>query len=90
MLVKDYAIIGEIQCLNCGRTLGEAVRTPGEGMLRIRAAAHQPAPQVKVGAKGSLQCGRCGGRAFVEPEIALRELVDRADHNSVDPLVGAA
>jgi hypothetical protein len=90
MFVEDYAVIGELQCLNCGRTLGEVVRAPGELKLRIRHAARQKEAQVRMGAHGSLQCTRCGGRAFLEPEIAPETQIARTGHNSEAPLVGAA
>ena len=90
MLVKDFAIVGDIQCLNCGRTLGEAVRAIGERALRIRPAAHQKTVQVSLRERGTLQCNHCRGRAFLEPAFDAEAPIARSTHNSAASLVGAA
>jgi hypothetical protein len=58
--------IGDVHCLNCGRSLAEVVRKPEDGKLALRPAIHQSDVQVVVAGKRLLRCRHCGGRAFIE------------------------
>lgn len=65
----DTCLVGEVRCLNCGRTLAEAVRNPLNGKLRLRPAPNQRAIQAHLVARRKLTCARCRGTAFLEPLI---------------------
>jgi hypothetical protein len=53
----------EVTCLNCGRGLGEIEGREGR-MRLVRPGPNGVAPTLR---NGRLTCGRCGGRAIVEP-----------------------
>lgn len=68
MVTHDACVlIGDIHCINCGRLLGELVRNPGTGKLRLRAGANRQELLAVVERGRTLRCTRCQGRAFVEP-----------------------
>lgn len=56
---------GEVNCLICGRFLGVIERT-GTRLRMVRAGTGGATPRV---AGGRLACGRCGGRAMIEPSV---------------------
>lgn len=62
-------IVGEVHCLNCGRTLADAVRNPMNGKVRLRPARNQYKVQVSVIDQRRLRCDHCLGTAFIEPLI---------------------
>ena len=91
MLVDDATSrVGEIRCLNCGRMLGESVRSPATGKLRLRPAADQRTISVSVIAGQTLRCNRCEGRAFIEPLRWASPDRDRSSDGSVVRLFGTA
>lgn len=53
---------GEVNCLNCGRFLGE-IENSGGRLRMVRAGSGGAMPRV---ADGRLRCSRCGGRAMIE------------------------
>jgi hypothetical protein len=72
-------LVGEVHCLNCGRVLANVVRASEQGGFRLRPAMGQSTVQVKIPSPGLLRCGRCNGRAFVEPlEEPAEERATRA------------
>jgi DNA-directed RNA polymerase subunit RPC12/RpoP len=78
---ETISLIGEVHCLNCGRTLAEVVHDGSDGRHLLRPAAHQEVIEVKLIGPRALQCRRCGGRAMVEPfEQPTEELVRRPRH----------
>jgi ribosomal protein L37E len=62
---QTLANVGNVECLNCGRTLAAAFHRATDGAIRIR-----PRPDgtmdVEISGTSRLLCRRCGGRAFVE------------------------
>ena len=56
---------GEVECVNCGRTLALALRRASDGAVRLFPHAGG-ALEVEVCDGARLRCTRCGGRAFVE------------------------
>jgi ribosomal protein S27E len=56
---------GEVNCLNCGRFLGEIEATGGR-LRMVRAGSGGATPRVTG---GRLRCGRCGGRAIIEASL---------------------
>lgn len=56
---------GTLMCLACGRRLCDAERHGDH--LTLKDSATSQAPLVVVGDK-HYRCGRCGGRAYFEPE----------------------
>jgi hypothetical protein len=84
----DAILVGEVRCINCGRTLGELVRDSASGRLGLRPAQHQQELLVRVVEGRILRCSRCQGRAFVEaPDAAIDKPAART---SVAALRGAA
>ncbi len=65
-LSTDQGPIGDVHCLNCGRTLAEVTRKPDDGTLHLRPTTNQSNVQVIVAGRRLLRCRHCGGRAFVE------------------------
>ena len=53
----------DVTCLNCGRFLGE-IESAGGRVRILRSGSGGVTPRVVA---GRLRCGRCGGRALVEP-----------------------
>lgn len=91
MLVHDDSdLVGEVHCLNCGRTLAEAIRNPLSGKLRLRPALNQASVQVELTERRELRCGRCHGRALVEPLIQPGIQVRGRGRHPIQPLQGAA
>ncbi len=62
----EDVVRGEVQCLNCGRTLGRASRRLADGKITIRPARAGEEIAVERQPGRSLRCKRCGGRAFLE------------------------
>jgi hypothetical protein len=56
---------GEVNCLNCGRFLGEIEQIGGR-LRMVRAGSGGVTPRVSA---GKLRCGRCGGRAIIEASL---------------------
>jgi DNA-directed RNA polymerase subunit RPC12/RpoP len=63
---ESRIIRGDVQCLNCGRTLGLALKSVAERTTTIRPARPGMDLGVERGVGGGLRCKRCGGRAYVE------------------------
>ncbi len=60
---------GQVECLNCGRTLATALRRLSDGAIRlVHATDGELAVELLGGSR--LRCTRCGGRAFLEFEQA--------------------
>jgi hypothetical protein len=80
-------VVGEINCVNCGRTLAEAIADTESNAVRMRPAPHQMVLQVEVINGRRLRCKRCHGRAFFERllprDVVLEQFASR-------DLVGAA
>ena len=57
--------IGEVNCLNCGRTLALAVRRD-DGVTTIRPLRAGSRVEVSCPDGTRLRCNLCGGRAFLE------------------------
>ncbi|HLZ70793.1 MAG TPA: hypothetical protein VKV26_12905 [Dehalococcoidia bacterium] len=66
----EAVVRGEVQCLNCGRTLGRATRNVGDGKITIRPFRSGQEIGVERQAGRGLRCKRCGGRAFLEFDAA--------------------
>jgi hypothetical protein len=83
--IDKYAI-GEVHCLNCGRSLARVVEHP-HGGYRLLPTPNQSAVHVIVAGRRLLRCRRCGGRAFVE----LRDdtLVEQATPEEM-PMISSA
>ena len=56
---------GEVQCLNCGRTLALALRR-ADGVTTIRPLRAGARVEVSCPDGARLRCNLCGGRAFLE------------------------
>jgi hypothetical protein len=65
-------ITGEVHCLSCGRYLADVAETES-GLLRLRPIIGERRPLVEL-RNGRPFCGRCGGRAFVEADVARRRV----------------
>lgn len=65
-LLDTDLVHGDVQCLNCGRTLGKAVRRLSTRATTIRPARAGEEILVERGIGRGLRCKRCGGRAFIE------------------------
>jgi len=65
-LLESETAHGDVQCLNCGRTLGKAVRKLSSGATTIRPVRAGEEIMVERGVGRGLRCKRCGGRAFIE------------------------
>lgn len=65
MTTDKKVLSGEVNCLNCGRTLALASRRP-DGVTTIRPL--RPGSRVEVSCPDGtrLRCNLCGGRAFLE------------------------
>jgi hypothetical protein len=87
--LKDE-VIGEVQCLNCGRTLAAAVRNPDTGRLRLTPAAWRDRIEVDLVDRHALRCRHCHGRAFLERLLDLDMPPAAALVASGGPVVGAA
>lgn len=59
-------IYGDVQCLNCGRTLGAAIKRLSDCATSIRPMRAGEPLQVEWRSGLGLRCKPCGGRAFVE------------------------
>jgi DNA-directed RNA polymerase subunit RPC12/RpoP len=87
-LQTSQQAIGDVHCLNCGRTLAELVHNPDDG-YRLQPTVNQSTVQVVVAGRRLLRCRRCGGRAFVElrEETPIEEVpsspVEVAEEESV-------
>jgi DNA-directed RNA polymerase subunit RPC12/RpoP len=83
--IDKYAI-GEVHCLNCGRSLARVIEPPGGG-FRLLPTNNQSAVHVIVAGRRLLRCQRCGGRAFVE----LRDdtLVEQATPEEMSTIGGS-
>jgi DNA-directed RNA polymerase subunit RPC12/RpoP len=57
--------IGDVHCVNCGRTLAELVHR-SDGGFQLQPTINQSSVQVIVAGRRLLRCRHCGGRAFVE------------------------
>ena len=80
-LAAAVIIRGDVECVNCGRTLGAALRRVADGATVIRPLAAGLPIEVEVVAGRRLRCTRCGGRAFVEfDEFAAHETAKPARH----------
>ena len=66
VLQERFTQVGEVHCLNCGRSLAEVVRDGSTGKLRMQPSLNQTHVQVLVAGRHLLRCARCRGRAFVE------------------------
>jgi len=64
--VDEDVIRGEVQCLNCGRTLGRATRNLIDGKVTIRPFRAGEEIGVERQPGRGLRCKRCGGRAFLD------------------------
>jgi DNA-directed RNA polymerase subunit RPC12/RpoP len=62
--IERYAI-GEVHCLNCGRSLARVVERLNGG-FHLLPTLNQSAVHVIVAGGRLLRCQRCGGRALVE------------------------
>jgi ribosomal protein S27E len=60
---------GEVNCLNCGRTLALAARR-ADGVTTIRPLRRGSRIEVSCPDGTRLRCNLCGGRAFLEFERA--------------------
>jgi len=90
MQQNNGTFVGEVNCLNCGRTLGEALRSADTGRLRLRPAAHQPEPLVELVDRHTLRCRHCLGRAFIEPVLSRDVAPEAAAAGSTRSVAGAA
>jgi len=61
------SLIGEIHCMNCGRTLADVVRDAAKDTLALKPARYQSVVQAVVVGGNTLRCKHCKGRAFIEP-----------------------
>lgn len=66
VLQERLTQVGEVHCLNCGRSLAEVVRDGSSGKLQMQPAINQSRVQVLVAGRHLLRCAHCHGRAFVE------------------------
>jgi hypothetical protein len=66
LLQERLTHVGDIRCLNCGRSLAEVIRDGETGKMSLRPAANQSKVQVVVAGRRMLRCARCHGRAFAE------------------------
>jgi len=66
VLQERFTQVGEVHCLNCGRSLAEVIRDGSTGKLRMQPSHNQLSVQVIVAGCRLLRCARCHGRAFVE------------------------
>jgi hypothetical protein len=71
---EDPGLVAEVHCLNCARVLAQAVRRAHKATVEIRPADHRTHVQVIVAGPHQLQCGHCGGRAYLD---VFREPVER-------------
>jgi hypothetical protein len=60
-------LVGELHCMNCGRTLATVARDGLRGTLCLQPARYQTAVQVTVAGRQLLRCKHCQGRALLEP-----------------------
>ena len=86
---NDSRLVGDVNCLNCGRTLAQAVRSVETGRLRLRRAPHQAVVYVELVNRHILRCKRCSGRAFIE-RLLLRDIAPEADDGQSDHLLAGA
>jgi len=64
-MIDDTIQKGEVQCLNCGRTLAMALRR-ANGVTTIRPLRAGSRVEVSCPDGARLRCNLCGGRAFLE------------------------
>lgn len=64
--VVEDVIRGEVQCLNCGRTLARVTRNLIDGKVTIRPFRAGDEIAVERQPGHGLRCKRCGGRAFLD------------------------
>ncbi|HEY7293935.1 MAG TPA: hypothetical protein VH916_02795 [Dehalococcoidia bacterium] len=64
--IGEELLHGEVECLNCGRTLGRASRRLADGKVTIRPVRAGEEIGVERQSGRGLRCKRCGGRAFLE------------------------
>jgi len=80
MLTQErFAHVGDVRCLNCGRSLAKVVRDAETGKMSLSPAANQSAVHVVVAGRRMLRCARCRGRAFFE------QLVEPGEEHFMTP-----
>ena len=77
----DFAY-GDVQCLNCGRTLGAAIKRRSDNATSIRPLEKDQPLLVEWRTGVGLRCKACNGRAFIEYDefstAAVRNRVARS------------
>jgi hypothetical protein len=80
MLMQErFLHVGDVRCLNCGRSLARVIRDGETGRAALQPAANQSKVQVLVANRRMLRCARCHGRAFVE------RLLDPGEEHFMSP-----
>jgi DNA-directed RNA polymerase subunit RPC12/RpoP len=83
-------MFGELRCLNCSRHLADVV-DGGSGRPRLsHPGGRTTAPILVERTPRGLRCGRCGGRALLEPAIGSDALRPMAATPAARPLTPAA
>lgn len=86
----ESILLGEVHCLNCGRTLAEALQNPQSGKIRLRPAANQVSVEVEVVDRHTLRCHRCHGRALLEGVLPEEIPFSSRSNRSARSFVSAA
>jgi hypothetical protein len=76
---ERFSHVGDVRCLNCGRSLATVIKDAETGKLALQPAANQTNVQVVVSGRRMLRCARCRGRALVE------QLVEPGEEHFMSP-----
>jgi DNA-directed RNA polymerase subunit RPC12/RpoP len=85
----NRTVVGEVNCVNCGRTVAEAVAEPGQEGLRLRPAPYRMVLHVRLDGH-TLRCTQCQGRAFIERVLPRDVAPAVARTRSAERFAGAA
>jgi hypothetical protein len=87
---RNMMVVGEVNCVNCGRTLAEAFGVAGVIPITLRPAPYQATLQVETVGGRALRCKHCHGRAFLDRELPRDVPAHGSGAFRSDNLAGAA